>query len=420
MKNFAYTRYVLLFILGLALHLHQGFSISSPLDQISSDMRGYVERALRIAVGDRFVTFDVFYPPGASYVFSVFFWLFGFATGTYVLMVFQCVLLAINPVLVGLTAEELFHNKRAAFFVTVLVACYWPFSAYASFFMSEPLFMSLSLLGQYLLLRTLRGSGSFLIFFIIGLTLSAALLVKGQGLGFVAAAIGILALPRYRHFRPYLLSFFLGLLFFLAPQMALNNVILPDSGLYFAANDAFNTYLGQSRREGLGCLDRSGGYYYIFHNNNSYFDHRLHPPMTLERSILDREYFKEETNKLWQQNPSLQLIRSLHSIVEMFQIMPHWPLRNIETFARYDRFFQQIAFFLVSLPVLYSLAWCLNRKAYRLEVFALLTPIVVMSAIAFLSMGQPRYLVPFKFNLFILTVPAYLEAAKMLNRLLRG
>jgi hypothetical protein len=401
--------YIILFFASLIINLIQIYYVASPLDSVYSDMRGYVERGYRIAVADNFVPFDSFYPPGTAYFFSIVFWAFGFAKGIHILTLIQALAISGAAMLVGLSGEALFRSKKISFFMAVLVAMYWPFIGQLSFFMAEPIFIFLLLFGQYLLILSIRFGGAHSKFFLIGLTYSLAMLIKGQCIGLILTALLVFILRQTAYLRPFAAMFILGLVFPLSLQLVLNASITGKPGMHFASNDAYNTYLGQSRREAIGCLDKEAGYFYIFHNNNSFFDKRLLPATVLPVSIMNREYFKARTLELWMERPFLQTIRSLQSVSELFSLIPHWPLRNLEKYQKYDISFGWGTLFLITLPAIYTIVISLSRRRYLLECTLLFLPIIVLSGIIFLSMGQPRYLVPFKYNFFLLAIPAFID-----------
>ncbi len=410
-----WKRLLLIAIFSFTVNLLNAYLYISPFDHAYSDMRGYLERGYRIAVNDNFISFDAFYPPGTAFLYALVFKCFGFALGCHMIIIIQAAMIAGAAFITGLTARELFSTSRLPLIIALGVACYYPFISQASFFMSEPAFIFTGLLGQHLYIRSLRIGGNHRRFCYIGFLFAICLLIKGQGIGFVLACLACLIFRRASHLRPFAGTLVGSLTVVLLLQMFLNRAIASTPGFYLAANDSFNTYLGQSRREAVGCLDRKGGYFYIFHQNNAFFDHRLLIPVTLPTSILDREYFSEQTRSLWREDPWRQLVRSAHSVRELFSIIPHWPLRNVEHAQKHDVTPQWVALFLVSLPAIYSVVIAVRRRRFIFEVTFLLVPVLAMAGIAFLSMGQPRYLIPFHYNIFLLTIPAYLELRNLFS-----
>ncbi len=379
-------------------------------------MHGYMERAQRLAAGGPFYPFDTFYPPGAHYVFSLFYLLFGSELAPNALTYFQPALLAAANVLASLNALLLFQSIPIALLVGIACSLYWPFAALGSFFMAEPIFIFLLQCGFLLSLLGIRDQGSrktfrLIAFSLSGVALGFATLCKSQGTTFfLTIALALFLFRSLRPLRIYVLPFAIFFIVPLALQGWVNSQILRKPVYAYAANDAFNMYLGQSKREAVGCLDRNAGTFYYFFNNNSAFDNRLLPPITLPVSILDRQVFFQRTLELWKVDPMLQIIRGLRSVRELFMLEPRWPLRNDPRLAPVDLVFQLLRWIIIFIPALFGIALSMANRSLRLHAWLLGFPLLLMAAIAFISQGEPRYLIPFEFNFFLfaaLSVVAY-------------
>lgn len=400
----------LLFFGSLALNLQHIYMVSSPLDHVYSDMGGYVTRAWRVAAGAPFMPFDTFYPPGTSFLFAVVFFLFGFPVGIHIVSISQAVFLAGANVLLGYVAMELFGHRLMACLVMLIATLYWPFTAQTSFFMAEPAFSFFVILGLLVFVRSINRPSNQFVYFVLGLLFGIVTLIKSQGLCvFVIIPLSMFVFTRTRHLRQYIVALLSGLLIPVVMTLALNAAIMRSPGLLLSANAAFNTYLGQSRHQALGCLDPDKGYFYYFHNNNAGIGYDFLPPRVLPVSILDRAYFNQETAKLWREDPTTQIIRSLHNVVELFEINPRWPLRNNSHLVRQDVVSQWILLFFVVLPAVYGIWEAVFCKRYCFQVSILALPLVGISAVVSVSMGQPRYLIPFTYFLILLAVPFYLD-----------
>jgi len=264
------------------------------------------------------------------------------------------------------------------------------------------------MLGLFLFARAFNGAQTRLSLFLSGLTLGTATLIKAQGIcAFAPLPLVLLFLPQARAFRSHLFHLCLGFAIPVLLQLAINSAHLGRAVFFLSANDAFNLYLGQSRREAVGCFDKSSGYFYIFHNNNAGLDYRFLAPEILPVSILDREYFRKKTAELWRSDPMLQLIRSLQNTVELFEINPRWPLRNIPQFARADLIFQYLFFLFAVLPAFITCAAHLNSRCLEPYVVCAVVPVLAVGAVSFFCSGQPRYLLPFSYSFILLAVPFY-------------
>ncbi len=376
-------------------------------------MHGYIERGWRISVRDNFYPFDTFYPPGTALLYGAVFSLFGFVNGVKALAIVQAAFLAAANVLTAVTARELLSTKFAFFLAGTLSVVYWPLTAQSSFFMAEPLFILLVMLGQYLLVRGIRTKLPQLLY-LSGLVLGLATITKTQGICFLLPAVMILFLAKNNAKK--LLLLFAGFSIPIICQLVLNSAIVGRPQLNLAANGAFNAYLGQSRRVAVGCLDSKSEQFFIFSNNNAHFDPQLLPTRVVDHSILDREYFSAEVKELWVENPKLQLIRSLQSINELFSFQPDWPYRNILSFRKPYRWFQIMGAFVIIVPAIYSLVLLQLRGGHGNKIILLALPVLGIALTAALGSGQPRYLLPFHYNLIILAVPAWNVVFEVLGR----
>jgi 4-amino-4-deoxy-L-arabinose transferase-like glycosyltransferase len=399
---------LLIFLLSLGINAAQAFLVVSPLDHDYSDMHGYIERAQRLAAGGPFFPFDSFYPPGTHYLNAVFFYFFGSLLAPKLIIAAQVLMLSLANVLAGYAAIELFGRRSWGCAVMLACALYWPFSAQGSFFMAEPALMFLLMLGLFLFARATKEVLNTRLLFFSGLTFGLGALVKSQAvLAFFAVLFALLLLRRSR--RTIRCVLFLCAAFSLpvAAQFWINTHQSGTLSFHISANDAFNTYLGQTRYEAVGCLDQRQNYFYIFHNNNAGLGYRFLPPRILPVSILDRAYFRKETLALWKNNPARQLTRSLENMFELFDINPRWPLRNVKLLGTADQVFQWLLLFFVTIPALSTVAASLSSRRLRFQSFVLIFPVCGMGLVAAVSTGQPRYLLPFTYCYFLLAAPFY-------------
>ncbi|MCB0323843.1 MAG: hypothetical protein KDD69_09730 [Bdellovibrionales bacterium] len=395
-------------MLGAALY--QATFVIAPVDHLYSDMRGYIERAWRLSLGVEVEAFDVFYPMGTAYAYALLFSSFGFARGLVAITGAQALAIAGNLVLAVLLAETLYRSRFAAVVALIGTFAYWPFAAQASFYLAEPFFSFLLLLS---LLLTARGCGQpgrlTMLPLAAGLAAGAACLFKGQGLAVVAAEALALLLFSQQHRRFHTALYLLAAGFPILLQMGVNSLVLGEIAPFLAANDAYNAFLGQSRREGLGCMDLAANYFYVFHNNNAGLPFRFRSPIVLPVSILDRAYFQSELRELWRTAPFQQVIISLQNVVELFAVNPRWPLRNLGWTAPIEVNFQWVFVALTTVPSCYTLLDATRRRRFRLAVLLFAGPIALLALLCAVTMGQPRYLLPFQYLFVLLAAPFYVD-----------
>ncbi len=400
-------------IVSFCINLYQSHQVVSPLDHVGSDMRGYVERAWRLAVADPFTNYDTFFPPGTHFVFAILFRILGFAKGMRALVVIQAAMLAAANGMLGLTAAHLFRSWKSAALVTLFASLNLSFVFLSSFFMSEPLFILVFLLAQYFFIRAVQYRGAHFRFFVLGYLLAVGFLIRGQAIC-LAVPIGLFFVSkRGWPFWSFLPAMVVGFLPLIVLQIALNSSITGKFSPFLSSNDGWALYMAQSRHEAVGCLDVKGGYFYYFCNNNSFFESRFLPPVTLPTAVTDVEYFRNKTKELWRNDPLLQVIRGLKSVTELFTFEPRWPARNVMRLQKYDIACEWLLFVFGTVPAVFALVTAVRRGSYRWEAFFLVSPILMVAFMSFFYSGQPRYLVPFQYNWFLLAVPAYTRFAAL-------
>ncbi len=401
---------VLVLAQGLVAGLH-AYVIANPMEHIYSDMGGYISRAWRVALGEELPSRYFFYPPGTSYFFSLFLSLFGFQLGLVLIRFVQVALIAACTALVGCIAWRCYRTPWVSYTLMLFCVLYVPFAAQASFFMAEALFCFLLLHTLYLLIRPI----SEVPLFLCGLLLGLATLVKGQALALVAATFCYLILHRrgYRYLALLMIGFAIPLLL----HWSVISHVSRSNSFYIGANDAFNMYLGQSRHKALGAYNRKDGSYFVFHNNNAGLGYPFKPPTVLFRAIDDRAGFRSDVLQLWKNDFPGQLLISCQNVVELFSIHPRWPQRNVPLLARMDTLAQWCFLLCVSIPALCAL---LSRNILGLSRTVLLaSPLLFVAVICGVTMGQPRYLLPFHYCLILLAGSFYLEISKPFSRYIR-
>ena len=123
--------------LGAVIRLVYGVIEHPPADYVFSDMKGYVDRAVRVASGAPLQRYDAFYPPGTHILLAAPLKVFGTGdSGLRAGAVLWWVLSSLTPLFAWRMARHLISPKAAAV-TAVLVSLYPLFILYGGFFSSE-------------------------------------------------------------------------------------------------------------------------------------------------------------------------------------------------------------------------------------------------------------------------------------------
>jgi len=124
-------------IAGAALRVVWAWAIHPPEEYVTSDMQGYVDRAIKLALGQELVQGDAFYPPGTHMLLAPVLSLAGTdATGLKAGAIVWASLSALTP-LFAWRLGRLLLNPAAAALTAVLTALYPLFIFYSGYFLSE-------------------------------------------------------------------------------------------------------------------------------------------------------------------------------------------------------------------------------------------------------------------------------------------
>lgn len=424
-----FLAYSVLFVVSLAGNLYYSYFVVSPLNSVFSDMGSYIEQGITFTYGQSALTgYDTIYPPGLRMVYGFLFWALGPANGFHAIIVMQAFMLACINVLVGLTAFELFGRRGPALALAWIVTAFWPFWGLIGFFMAELPVIFFMLLAQYLFVVALNRGASAIALFNVGVISGLAMFFKGQAVSAFVAAWLVLLLLRVGYSRRLWIvfltaGFFLpvGLLMIANHKLMLAHPQLKTNAGYFvAAYDGYNLFLAQSRRHTLAALEEiapngAGFVFHIFSNDTKDEKHRFLPPLMAGESILNRAYFQQQALELIKADPLRQLGRAVVSVRELFITGEGWPFDTIPVPIGTHQGWHLARMILVGIPALLSILLALSGY-YRWQVAVVALPILGMMGLAVLYSGQPRYILPFQYHLFLLAVPAYLLRIGQLRR----
>lgn len=124
-------------LVGAVVRVVWILGVHPPLDYIFSDMKTYVDAAVRFAQGEPLARFDAFYPPGTHLLLAVPLVIFGVdRTGLWAAAVLWCALSAFTPYAMWRFAQ--YHLTAPAAALTAVFVALWPLHiSYAGYFTSE-------------------------------------------------------------------------------------------------------------------------------------------------------------------------------------------------------------------------------------------------------------------------------------------
>lgn len=163
---------------GAALRIAWIVFLHPPVGFVYSDMRGYVQRAEHLAVGDPLRPVDAFYPPGTHLLLSIPIKIYGPDAGLWGAAILWCVLSIAAVWLSWRLARHLLTPAAAG--LTAIFVALWPlFITFGGYFTSETPALTFLLASLWSGVNALRRGGR-----------AAAILAMASGaLGAVAAAI---------------------------------------------------------------------------------------------------------------------------------------------------------------------------------------------------------------------------------------
>jgi hypothetical protein len=186
------------FLVALAARLLWVALVESPYDNLYSDMATYVERALDAAYGggERHAFLGALYPPGAHLVYAAEMRLVGWGHHAPLLLL-NCAWGAVVAPCALLLSLRIVPHLRAAVFVGLLVATWYPLLTFAGFFSSEQPYAGALALSAWLLVRVLEGRQGAVA---LGIAAGVAYLVRPQLVLTLAtlAVVGLVLLVRAR------------------------------------------------------------------------------------------------------------------------------------------------------------------------------------------------------------------------------
>lgn len=409
---------------GVIVRCFYIFKWHRAMDYVYSDMEMYL-RAATDFCNPRFVSSinETVHPPGARFLFGTLRWLEQVLWPNYepsmtLVPVAQFVLSILVPLLLAGTAWELF-GRRTALFMLVLASLYFPFFDYAGYLLSEGPFLFALVCSFFLLVRSLRTTGQAAIWYGAGAGVMLGCAAALKTVALPAALLVLLALGamgwKYRLplVRP-LVAAVAGLLLILIP-LAVRGPRLSGGRFCLIANDASrNILLGHyGRIRGIKFTDPAR------RSNIVFISPATHPKGY--QHVVDVPAGAYESAKLidlalrWvREHPGEALMLSFEHMFDLaFGTLP-WPSSENPRLRNYVDLFHYLFLIFVLLPVATHVCHHL-RPLLRLEPelcadLLVLAPVLALAVVAFLSLGEPRYRVPFDGFLLLLAARYYCGA----------
>lgn len=419
------------FAAGVGLRFDYIFRHNQPMDHLFSDMKGYYDRAQDFCNPEYIPSIaDTVHPPGGYYYFGMLMKLDRtFLLGQMDLLgpvQFAGSVLAV--LLVAGIAYELF-GRRVALVALAMASLYYPLWDYFGFLLTEGPFMVCLLLSFWLLLRSLRSKGAAR-----GLYGLFAGTVLGCAAGFKSVAlptaflvfVALLAAVRLRRLPRGTLTITaatLGLLLILTPLAVratnlTNDEFAKRSGKFhfcLIANDASrNIMMGHYGRIGaVEFQDPDRALTYIFGSpsaaQNGYG--RDGSSYVVKVGVYDNSKLLAMTLDWVSKHPVEALQLSFDHMFDLFFGTYGWPSSAMPQNHGWVRTFAQIFLVFVLLPacIVTVQRW---REMVRLkpEAFGellLVLPLIGLAFVAFLSLGEPRYRIPYDGFLLVLAARFY-------------
>lgn len=413
----------MVYLLGVIVRYLYIFHWNRAMDYRFSDMKGYYDMAQRFNDPNTIWSIaDTVVPPASYWYFG---WLMWIDPKMDVYMVVQFVLACLVPILIAAIGRDLF-GRSVALLALCIASLYYPLFDYFGFFMTEGPFMTMLLTSFWLLIRSLRAEGKTkgMYGLLGGLALGSAAAFKTVALP--AAFLVFLALiwftwrGRLRKGGLTIMSASIGLLIVLTPmairgtKLSNDEITKKDGKFRFCliANDSTrNILLGHyGRIGGIRFFDRRRGTLYGFGSPSAPQNGYTHT-IDMDIGVYEQSEILDIALTWIAKNPREALQLSFDHMFDLFFGTYTWPSLVIHPNHSYVRTFAQIFLVFLLFPACMHLVR-ISRDVFRQkgEVFGdllLFLPLLALMIVAFISLGEPRYRIPFDGFIILLACRLY-------------
>ncbi len=409
-----------IFLAGAIWRYHYLLHVHPATQFIYSDMQAYVQSALAWFDPHYVPTIvDTLYPPATGYFFG---WLHRIDPSWHLALIMQWILSALVPVCIAAFAYDLF-GKRVALLSLAMASVYFPFIDYASYFLSENLLLFCLMLAMTCLARALstthrvwRVISSALAGVMLGLAAVTKSVVLLPGL-LIVLALGYHGL-RYR--ARYIAWILIG------ATVGLCGVVVPAAQRCTRLNEGH--YCTISTNGGIGVLIGHYNGLVMGHfrddQRHTYFEFGSPPDFQTGLPIgpeSNPEFSfgpydsARALDTAWQQiknQPLNAVLRSIEHVFGLFTGSVPWPTSHTPQ-RRWAIFFQEVYWVALLFPALVHLVQQ-RRALWRMRGTGLadalmILPLLGLMIVAFCTMGEPRFRIPFDGLMIVLAARCYLR-----------
>ncbi|MFH0938921.1 MAG: glycosyltransferase family 39 protein [Planctomycetota bacterium] len=377
------------------------FNFHPALAYVYSDMQAYVDMAKRILEPTyQYGAGDAFHPVGTSLMLAGSFLID--STFRYASLA-QFGMSCLVPLLIAAIGYELF-GRRVALVGLAISSGYFQFVDYASYFLSENPFLFFMMLSFWLLIRSLRVRRARwvpLLALFAGVALGAAATFKSVGLA-AAGLVGLFLLYlgiRYRWARVgmVLSCGLVGMLLIVVPVSARAMRINEGQFCVVSANGPMNVLLGHyGEISSIHFNDKKRYCFYDF-GTAAMVQQNLMAYKDVDFGPCDGKECFQAAWEWTKANPIESFLLSIHHVFNLFNTTP-WPTSATKD-RRWIRFAEQLYIVFIFIPALFYLLnharGILRRDKDMFGDILVLLPLVALVVVAFFTIGEPRYRIPF-------------------------
>ena len=405
-------------LLGGLFRLIYIFVIRPPTHSVYSDMQGYYERALRFAAGTPENIGDSLYPPGASMLLGM---LYSLDRSLALALIAQWLMSLATMGLVWLIARRI-YGRSAAVIALVIATLHFPFTHYASLFLSEPGFTVFVLASIWLLLVALqdqRPHRALSAALLAGVSVGLATAFKNTMLG-PFAITGLICTvqalrDRERRFIAVAVAVTLGFAAVMVPLAERCTRLNEGRACLSANNLGMNVLMGHyGEVRDFRWIDQP--------RNISFYFTAVESSLRGYGGTVTLDYGAYESSRnvalaaTWTAaHPVESLQLSLHNVWSLFAAPTFWPLAQF-SFGDLGVMSQRLFWIVTLLPALVQLA----RRAGAMRRFRrdglpewlLLAPVLGLIVSVFISIAEVRFRVPFDGLLIVLASASWLALGR--------
>lgn len=409
---------VIFFIVGTVWRYHHIF-VAHPVDEyIYSDMQTYRDEGLRLTSRESNIVLDprdTIWPPGAPFLFGT---LLGGDLRWDRVEWAQFFFSAAIPIIIFLIAHSL-YGQTVGLLSLIIASIYIPYIHYAGFLLSEIPYTFISLLSFLFLVYSLKSGKYF--------NVAAWAVLAGITMGLAASIRNVIAIPGF-----LLLIFMISLGVFYGHKNALATTAWSVAAalLVFVPLISRCTNLNEGRLciiDSHGAMNILLGHYgelktayfndkrlglSYFFGGPAAFQKGYKKEATFDFGPYDQLANFAEALKWIEANQLDAISLSFEHIYDLFYGTIPWPMSHTK-FKDWAIVSEDIFRLFILLPASLYLVMKILRKAVlgRASAFSadvmILIPIIGLMILVFITLGEPRYRIPFDAFLIILAVRAY-------------